>query len=954
MREDDNWVHGRENVVHALARSECPVTILVGDSGVGKSTVLRAAQLVRGDALSPEPVRMGHGPAALQRALSEALAAALHDLAEETDGLPTIVERARFTVFRTAVTAVDRLHGEVMHHLMDLVRARYGDTLADTLADVNDAWRQSHDEALRARITSVGDPDVIRVLLRLGDEVAERAQRPLLLALDNLHHAGDDDQRRLADLFADVGEAVRLRLTFTTLGMGDRVVLDRLRSVGAHILPLGSLEEQTVRAWLVREGQPEILAPAVMRATSGYAFHVRDAISLLAGGATAHDLEQLSRNDVVSDRTTQAWACLSGTAQRAALQLSAFPEPLAVTVAAGHLGLDALGWSQVRRELVDAGLFIERGDEAWFHELRRVHVWNNLLDPAARADVARAAVDLVRSRLDAAEELDVEDIILFARLLFDARTRIELSPQVDTLLDCDDDEAGVVAALMELSENTEDNWFVSADAVLVRARALYATSDRVFEALHRLREREVVAYASNERNAVVAPAWGSGDASLLIAGRAARQFDRLPIPGAASAIMSRLNLQLGPFRLARHGIGRLSSASLSHSARRLQQQQLDGSLHVGRGGPNLLVEARYGDTPWHAAIAYDAVASRDAAREAVRGHRVKLWAQDLVVTDAVAHPLPPVASRRFIAAAEALFGISLGTVFSSRAIRDPLLPPLTWELEMAQRAATIDAVRELCSSEERRAYDLEQPIGLAWCVTIRDGSDGSSCERVDVAEIRGRRGDQRLRQSPWSTLHSPFTLLKMTLLADLRPGEAIGHLWADGGERCKNPVVDELSRLSQRAENFGKAQDRMLVSLDVDELTERLTSALMRRYDDAVALGEAIPGLSQPPPSKPDTMLAALVIREDPDSPWGPEFRMKWVQVDRIGDENTVRVAVVDRPPASNSYPWDEPPDWLSGVFDIHDRKVSSSADGVTSFVLAELLGHHEQEIDVKGGARMT
>lgn len=66
-------VYGREAVVEALARSRAPVTVLSGDSGVGKSTVLAAAQEAAGEAVAPLPRTIPRSGGALQFALLQAL-----------------------------------------------------------------------------------------------------------------------------------------------------------------------------------------------------------------------------------------------------------------------------------------------------------------------------------------------------------------------------------------------------------------------------------------------------------------------------------------------------------------------------------------------------------------------------------------------------------------------------------------------------------------------------------------------------------------------------------------------------------------------------------------------------------------------------------------------------------------------------------------------------------------
>jgi hypothetical protein len=72
-------IYGREDSISALTRSRAPVTLVPGDSGVGKSAVLAAAQQASEDALAPPPLTIPYSGGALQQALLKALGEAVSD-----------------------------------------------------------------------------------------------------------------------------------------------------------------------------------------------------------------------------------------------------------------------------------------------------------------------------------------------------------------------------------------------------------------------------------------------------------------------------------------------------------------------------------------------------------------------------------------------------------------------------------------------------------------------------------------------------------------------------------------------------------------------------------------------------------------------------------------------------------------------------------------------------------
>ncbi len=92
MTGDYGYVYGRQVLILRVVDSAASTVVVTGDSGVGKSTVLSAAQrLSRG--LAPAPVPVGAGPGALSRALSSAVTLALAAHIDDEGQLPLFRER---------------------------------------------------------------------------------------------------------------------------------------------------------------------------------------------------------------------------------------------------------------------------------------------------------------------------------------------------------------------------------------------------------------------------------------------------------------------------------------------------------------------------------------------------------------------------------------------------------------------------------------------------------------------------------------------------------------------------------------------------------------------------------------------------------------------------------------------------------------------------------------------
>lgn len=81
---------GRDRDISELVARQARVVLLAGDSGVGKSEILRAVQGVSGVALAPPPVSLRSAPGALQRGLLESLATAVSGVTTDQSGVERI------------------------------------------------------------------------------------------------------------------------------------------------------------------------------------------------------------------------------------------------------------------------------------------------------------------------------------------------------------------------------------------------------------------------------------------------------------------------------------------------------------------------------------------------------------------------------------------------------------------------------------------------------------------------------------------------------------------------------------------------------------------------------------------------------------------------------------------------------------------------------------------------
>lgn len=75
-------LYGRDQQVLDLLSIHGPLTVISGDSGVGKTQILKKV-VATFDGVAPAPVMVGYAPAALQASLLDALGAAAALIADE-------------------------------------------------------------------------------------------------------------------------------------------------------------------------------------------------------------------------------------------------------------------------------------------------------------------------------------------------------------------------------------------------------------------------------------------------------------------------------------------------------------------------------------------------------------------------------------------------------------------------------------------------------------------------------------------------------------------------------------------------------------------------------------------------------------------------------------------------------------------------------------------------------
>jgi hypothetical protein len=884
-------IYGREESVAALARNRAPVTLVTGDSGVGKSELLAAAQQAAEDALAPAPLTIPYSGGALQQALLRALGDAVSAYVTAQGRAREIARHIVDVADRLALEGAQELAKVIGKELLALVRGRIGDDVGKAFVEYIGELKSTVDERLAVRLTAAVDPGVAGLVLDFAAEVCGFVgEQQVLLALDAGERLGEQDIRLLADLADRLPDPLRLRLGFSTHTDRHRGQVEFLLGTGDSVAEqqVSGLSVESIATWLADEELDPGAAAEVAGVTGGYALHVGDLIAHLKQGGS---IEDAPLNQLFARRTNEAWQSLSPEIAKHARVLCIFADPLPRERLLAFLELDAPGWGDVEDRLWRARIFsVEVNGQRWFHEQRRQYLVREVLGDAERTEANARAAQVLYGLVEAGA---VERLGEFAMVVAAADPLLQADSQLAAAVELARDELALAASLIEIIEPTSARPVVHGDVLLEYARSVFGANGDLIEALRKLGQRDLVVVLEESGVAVVVPYWRSGLTVATVGGRAVRELGRLPVPRAASAVFElQVQPQLGPFSKAHYGLGDPSMGKLSEMAMELRRPSQPPVI-IGRSDPgsNLLVRGNYAGREFYAAVTFAFYGDRDTARARLQGLSGEVLGQRFEVNDMVSHPVGPVPSRRFLQAAERLTGKALGTALPSRTISLRLESPIALEEALRRKAATLHVVRERSSMLERMATQLDEPIGYAY------SSEGDSLYQV---EIHGsREGVEELREHPTVRWDDPYLPFRLAQILELRPGERIVHtnLRLGGTPSQKDPVVDILASLHWEAVQFNRHQGRRrIITLDADCLEQILTEAAQRNLEDARALAAAASiGDSIRPPESRTTYLLIELYRATPRFVSGAYSHATYIFVPNPEGLERVRVTLVYR-----------------------------------------------------------
>jgi hypothetical protein len=913
---------GRDAEVTRLAASRAPLTVLTGDSGVGKTSILEAAQDRTQGALAPPPRTVPFSGGVLQRVLLEGLADVIALDAAQRGSLSDAARHLGEAAEKMIEEGAAELVRVVGREALAMLRGRLGDDVGAAVAAYASALRATVDDQLAVRLTSALDREAAATVIKIAEEVRTRLGADLVVvALDAGERLSETDVGVLADLAEEMPDGIRIRLAVATYDAGRHRTVERLRAVGqprVAEIAVDGIAEDGIRAWLAAAGLDAEVAPAVTRATGGYALHVGDLIThLLEGG----EIAEQTLDQRLADRTEEAWAQLDPGIAEAARRLCVLVDPLPRSASIDLLASNPAAWGEIEDRLREARIFsVEVNGLPWFHEQRRRYLAERKLGADERSAASAAAVEALKAHIDETDE--TERLGELAEIASHATQLLDENEQLRAAVALNPAELAVSSALIELIEpNMHPGPVVEGDQLLRHARRVFAV-DGLVEALGALGDSGLVLTANHGRATAVVPAFNDSLVASVIVGRGQTTLTRPPVPGAAGAAFATLvRPALEPFRIGGYGIGDATLERLGDETLALRRRLGGGAASRDDIGANLLLRADYGGRPFYAHLCFDDQEARNAAYSRLVDLRTEVFDQPFAVTDAVIHPSAPVPAARFLRAAERLgagFKIDTRSLRATRE-RDPAITPAQ---SLEDRVGAMSLIRTLSSTEERYAYRIEQPVGYLYSF---EGDARMTAEIVGARQLAEEA--QHLLTLDLST---PYWTYRVEQQAELAENEHVGIVnYGVGRGPTNDAFADLLTDLAKRAAAYNATQPHLPVPLD-ETLVELLERSLRQSLSDARTLRESgLFGTDLDPPSPYDWLVQ--VSYGDRNGPFGFFATADAAAFPSDGADDSVTFEVVESlTPMGERVADDRPATWTRGE---------------AQSVLASLLGHREEDV---------
>jgi hypothetical protein len=814
------------------------VVLVTGDTGTGKSSVLQSTVAEYSNAVLAPPVAVClFDSGALQSAMFDVLAAAIASAQPGQAKWRDLAKRLRHATHEAAIEVGKGLAQAVIEEVVELAKARLGENVGQGLLKFLKALKKEESQDLRRTLRTQSDSSIVRLLVRVADEVAAVVGRDIVITLDEGNRLSEDDQRILASIAAQPAKRARIVIAWSTAEVDSLPGLTRLRKLGLAEVQVAGLSRGDVERWLAADGMGEH-TDDVYSLTLGYPLLVEGLVAHLRSGGR---IDQYSAPTLFNDVLHDALLRLPTFAQHAARRLSAFTYPLPEEEIPGYLGVDVVSWGAVREALEQERVFsVQYPEGAWFHEARRSYLWNSVLTGPERNEVGQAAYSKL---LEHQGHNDIthgtglyRQISALAPYALDSQAQ---NAKLTAVIGMDADDLAVLAAAIEL-HNTASGSPTPADQVVIHAHTAFGADRRkaLDVILAELEELGVIGLrevprGDIDRSQSVVDLLLDDECDVVARGRIQAVLGKAAVPHLADHVV---RTHLERVRLESYKVvtqaGETDALDVIDNANMVRAPAAFRRV----GDPILGIWLRFGDQPVTVVGVFNSNSERSAAEREVVNLTGSSFGRRVMVERTFLDPTRTIASLRFMRAVYFATGLSVSSDRREYWLDIPVALPME---EFAQRQVDLlELLRSETDKLEREVYGLTQPAGVA--IARRHKTE----YRLDV---RGAAHVYPMDFGQIEKILAQDSLIsaRMELALDLPSNFTTKHLttqtWQE--ERTQDPVVELLGSLRKQAERFNARQPRSEVHLEKRRLQEQLTAAhirdqhLARRMSETITIG---------------------------------------------------------------------------------------------------------------------
>jgi hypothetical protein len=868
---------------------------------------------------------------ALQSAMLDVLAAAIASAQPGQAKWRDLAKRLRHATREASIEVGKGLAQAVIEEVVELAKARLGENVGQGLLKFLKTLKKDESQDLRRTLRTQSDGNIVRLLVRVADEVAAVVSRDIVITLDEGNRLSEDDQRILASIATQPAKRARIVIAWSTAEVDSLPGLTRLRKLGLAEVQVAGLSREDVERWLAAGGMGKH-TDDVYSLTAGYPLLVEGLVAHLRSGGR---LDRYSAPTLFNDVLRDALSRLPTDAHHAARRLSAFTYPLPEDEVPGYLGVDAVSWGAVREALERERVFsVQYPEGAWFHEARRSYLWSAVLTGPERNQVGQAAYSKLlehHNHNDIAGATGLyRQISALAAFALDSQAQ---NAKLASVIGMGADHLAVLAAVIEL-QNADPGSYTPADQVVIHAHTAFGTDRRkALDALPILEELGVIGLSDGrsgdvDRSQSMVDLLLDDECDVVARGRIQAVLGKAAVPQLANHVV---RTHLERFRLESYAVvtqaGEADALDVIANANMVRAPAALRRV----GDPLLGIWLRFGDQPVTVVGVFNSTAERSAAEREVANLTGTSFGRRVMVERTFRDPTHTIASLRFMRATYFATGLSLSSDHRECWLNNPA--PLPME-EFAQRQVDLlELLRSETDEVEREVYGLSQPGGVA--IARRDKSEYR-------LEVRGSAHVYPMDFDQIEEILAQDSLIsaRMELALNLPPNITTKHLttqtWRE--ERTQDPVVELLGSLRKQAEQFNARQPRSEVHLEKRRLQEQLTAAHVRDQDLARRMSETIT-IGGERGLRPSRALRLVIHTRGPST--GPGHRAA-ICAWPLGDPEDVQLKYVS----------DESVESAEAVYRTAFGPEADMTDvhaGMLPEMIASLLGFADNEIEIPG-----